>query len=77
MGWLSVSHGFTPGVMVRQGFDALVLDMQRGKTDMGSAPLIAVGAAFFLAPERLAGISEVLSVLHHAVANAVGAAIAS
>src|SRR5262245_37844518 len=34
MGWLSVSHGFTAEVMARQGFDALVGDMQHGLTDM-------------------------------------------
>src|SRR5215467_9306816 len=35
MGWLSVSHSFTAEVMARQGFDALVVDMQHGTTDMG------------------------------------------
>src|SRR2546427_997286 len=34
MGWLSVSHGFTAEIMARQGFDALVVDMQHGLTDM-------------------------------------------
>jgi 4-hydroxy-2-oxoheptanedioate aldolase len=34
MGWLAVSHGFTAEVMARQGFDALVVDMQHGLTDM-------------------------------------------
>src|SRR5262249_811440 len=34
MGWLSVSHGFTAEVLARQGFDALVVDMQHGLTDM-------------------------------------------
>src|SRR3989454_2915016 len=34
MGWLSVSHGFTAEVMARQGFDAVVVDMQHGLTDM-------------------------------------------
>ena len=34
MGWLSVSHPFTAEVMARQGFDALVVDMQHGTTDM-------------------------------------------
>src|SRR5437879_3256169 len=34
LGWLSVSHGFTAEVMARQGFDALVVDMQHGMTDM-------------------------------------------
>src|ERR671918_1006222 len=34
MGWLSVSNGFTAEVMARQGFDALVVDMQHGLTDL-------------------------------------------
>src|ERR1700752_495699 len=34
IGWLSVSHGFTAEGMGRQGFDALVVDMQHGLTDM-------------------------------------------
>jgi 4-hydroxy-2-oxoheptanedioate aldolase len=34
MGWLSVSHGFTAEVMARQGFDALVVDMQHGTTEL-------------------------------------------
>jgi 4-hydroxy-2-oxoheptanedioate aldolase len=34
MGCLSVSNGFTAEVMARQGFDALVIDMQHGLTDM-------------------------------------------
>ncbi len=36
MGWLSVSNGFTAEVMARQGFDALVIDMQHGLTDMAN-----------------------------------------
>ncbi len=36
MGWLSVSHPFTAEVMARQGFDALVVDMQHGLTDMAN-----------------------------------------
>jgi hypothetical protein len=46
------------------------------KTDARDEPLIAVGGACFLVPERLPGISRVVRVPHHAVANAVGAAIA-
>src|SRR5881409_3828719 len=34
LGWLSVSHGFTAEVMARQGFDALVVDMQHGTTEL-------------------------------------------
>jgi len=36
MGWLSISNGFTAEVMARQGFDALVVDMQHGLTDMAN-----------------------------------------
>jgi 4-hydroxy-2-oxoheptanedioate aldolase len=36
MGWLSVSHGFTAEVMARQGFDALVVDMQHGTTELSN-----------------------------------------
>jgi hypothetical protein len=38
--------------------------------------LIAVGGGAFLVPEKIPGISEVVRVPHHGVANAVGAAIA-
>jgi N-methylhydantoinase A/oxoprolinase/acetone carboxylase beta subunit len=55
--------------MVEDGVD-------RMKTEAGDTPLIAVGGASFLVPARLAGVAEVLDVPHHAVANAVGAAIA-
>jgi N-methylhydantoinase A/oxoprolinase/acetone carboxylase beta subunit len=50
--------------------------VDRMKTDAREEPLIAVGGACFLVPERLPGISEVVHVRHQAVANAVGAAIA-
>jgi len=36
MGWLSISHGFTAEVMARQGFDALVVDMQHGTTELSN-----------------------------------------
>ena len=55
--------------MIEEGVD-------RMKTDAGEVPLMAVGGGSFLVPARLAGISEVLTVPHQAVANAVGAAIA-
>ena len=55
--------------MIEEGVD-------RMKTDAAEAPLIAVGGGSFLVPPRLAGVSEVLTVPHQAVANAVGAAIA-
>src|SRR5215813_2014708 len=40
MGWLSVSNAFTAEVMARQGFDALVVDMQHGLTD--TVPVVRV-----------------------------------
>ncbi|HYE90685.1 MAG TPA: aldolase/citrate lyase family protein [Terriglobales bacterium] len=36
MGWLSISNDFTAEVMARQGFDALVVDMQHGLTDLAN-----------------------------------------
>jgi N-methylhydantoinase A/oxoprolinase/acetone carboxylase beta subunit len=50
--------------------------VDRMKTEAGDLPLIAVGGGAFLVPERLAGISELIRVLHGDCANAVGAAIA-
>lgn len=55
--------------MIEEGVD-------RMKTDAGAVPLVAVGGASCLVPEKLEGISEVVRVPHQAVANAVGAAIA-
>ena len=55
--------------MVEQAVD-------RMKPDAGDVPLVAVGGGAFLVPNDLPGISEVLTVDHHDVANAVGAAIA-
>jgi len=46
------------------------------KTDAAPMPLIAVGGGSFLVPDHMEGISEVVRIEHHAVANAVGAAIA-
>jgi N-methylhydantoinase A/oxoprolinase/acetone carboxylase beta subunit len=46
------------------------------KSDASAVPLIAVGGGAMLVPEHLDGISQVVRVEHHAVANAVGAAIA-
>ncbi len=50
--------------------------VDRMQTDAAPRPLLAVGGGAFLVPRRLPGVSEVLQVEHHAVANAVGAAIA-
>jgi N-methylhydantoinase A/oxoprolinase/acetone carboxylase beta subunit len=55
--------------MIEEGVD-------RMKTDAAEIPLIAVGGGSFLVPSSLPGISEVVRVPHHAVANAVGAAVA-
>ena len=50
--------------------------VDRMKTDAAPTPLIAVGGGSFLVPDHMEGISEVVRIEHHAVANAVGAAIA-
>ena len=50
--------------------------VDRMKTEAGDVPLIAVGGAAFLVPDRVAGISQVIRVPHGDCANAVGAAIA-
>lgn len=50
--------------------------VDRMKPDAGDVPLVAVGGGAFLVPDEMPGISEVLTVDHHDVANAVGAAIA-
>jgi N-methylhydantoinase A/oxoprolinase/acetone carboxylase beta subunit len=50
--------------------------VDRMKTEARDLPLIAVGGAAFLVPDRVAGISEVIRVSHGDCANAVGAAIA-
>lgn len=57
------------GAMIAEGVD-------RMKTEAGDVPLLAVGGGSFLIPDTLDGCSEVIRVEHHAVANAVGAAIA-
>ena len=48
----------------------------RMKSDASAVPLIAVGGGAMLVPDEMEGIAEVVRVEHHAVANAVGAAIA-
>ena len=50
--------------------------VDRMKTEPGDVPLIAVGGAAFLVPDRVAGVSQVIRVPHGDCANAVGAAIA-
>jgi N-methylhydantoinase A/oxoprolinase/acetone carboxylase beta subunit len=46
------------------------------KTRAGDVPVVAVGGGAFLIPARLEGVSEVVFVEHHDVANAVGAGMA-
>jgi N-methylhydantoinase A/oxoprolinase/acetone carboxylase beta subunit len=50
--------------------------VDRMKTDAIDVPLLAVGGGSFLVPTHVPGTSSVVRVPHHAVANAVGAAIA-
>ncbi|MGH7047379.1 MAG: hydantoinase/oxoprolinase N-terminal domain-containing protein [Stellaceae bacterium] len=50
--------------------------VDRIKIEAGDQPLIAVGGAAFLVPDRLAGVSQVIRVPHGDCANAVGAAVA-
>jgi N-methylhydantoinase A/oxoprolinase/acetone carboxylase beta subunit len=50
--------------------------VDRLKTSPHDIPLIAVGGGSFLVPQTLRGVSEVVFVRHHDVANAIGAAIA-
>jgi N-methylhydantoinase A/oxoprolinase/acetone carboxylase beta subunit len=50
--------------------------VDRMKTEAGDVTLLAVGGGSFLIPDQVDGCSEVIRVEHHAVANAVGAAIA-
>lgn len=62
-------------------FEAVVASMledgiESSKTRAGDLPLLAVGGGSFLIPPKLKGVSEVLFVEHHDVANAVGAAMA-
>jgi N-methylhydantoinase A/oxoprolinase/acetone carboxylase beta subunit len=57
------------GEMIEEAVD-------RMKTEAGDVRLLAVGGGSFLIPDRVEGCSEVIRVEHHAVANAVGAAIA-
>lgn len=50
--------------------------VDRMRVDARPLPLLAVGGASFLVPDRLPGISEIVRIRHAPVANAVGAAIA-
>jgi N-methylhydantoinase A/oxoprolinase/acetone carboxylase beta subunit len=50
--------------------------VDRMKSDARAVPVVAVGGGSFLVPPQMPGVSQVVRVSHHAVANAVGAAIA-
>jgi hypothetical protein len=50
--------------------------VDRMKTSAVGEPLLVVGGGAILTPETIAGISEILLVPNHGVANAVGAAMA-
>lgn len=69
-----------PGDFVRaalaQIHAAIAENVDRMKTDATEVPLLAVGGGAMLIPDTLPGISEVVHVPHHEVANAVGAAMA-
>jgi N-methylhydantoinase A/oxoprolinase/acetone carboxylase beta subunit len=56
--------------------DRIAEAIDRMKIDAGDVPVVAVGGGSFLVPERMPGVSRVVRVAHHPVANAVGAAIA-
>jgi N-methylhydantoinase A/oxoprolinase/acetone carboxylase beta subunit len=56
--------------------EMLETNIDRMKTEATPVPLVPVGGAAFLTPEKLPGITEVVTVPHRAVANAIGAAIA-
>ena len=61
-----------PATMVKEALARIRSMLEEGvdrmKTEVGDAPLIAVGGGSFLVPERLTDISEILNVPHQAVA---------
>ena len=69
-----------PAALVRGALARIHATIEEGvdrmKTDARDEPLVAVGGGCFLVPESIPGVSKVVHVEHHAVANAVGAAIA-
>jgi N-methylhydantoinase A/oxoprolinase/acetone carboxylase beta subunit len=64
-----VADAFTASVRNR-----LEEAVDRLKMRAHAVPVVAVGGASFLIPAKLSGVSEVIHVEHHDVANAVGAA---
>ena len=69
-----LSPAFVGATLRRMG-DMIAEAVDRMKVDAGDVALLAVGGGSFLIPDRVEGCSEVIRVTHHAVANAVGAAI--
>jgi len=70
-----LSSGLVARTLARMG-EMIAEGVDRMKTEAGDVPLLAVGGGSFLIPNEVEGCSEVIRVEHHAVANAVGAAIA-
>jgi N-methylhydantoinase A/oxoprolinase/acetone carboxylase beta subunit len=70
-----LDSGFVARMMAQMG-EMVAEAVDRMKTEAGDVPLLAVGGGSFLIPDRIEGVSDVVRVPHHAVANAIGAAIA-
>jgi N-methylhydantoinase A/oxoprolinase/acetone carboxylase beta subunit len=67
--------GFVAAALAR--IHAIIADaVDRMRADATPRPLVAVGGAAFLVPDRMPGISEIIRVPNQGVANALGAAIA-
>ena len=68
------------GALVRDAMDAidrtLADAIDRVKTARGDVPVVLVGGGSVLAPRTIPGASRLVVPEHHAVANAIGAAIA-
>jgi N-methylhydantoinase A/oxoprolinase/acetone carboxylase beta subunit len=56
--------------------EALVDAIDRAKAALAPTPLVVVGGASMLVPDRLAGVSDIVRPADYEVANAIGAAIA-
>ena len=79
LGDRSLVAGLSPDLVTRtltRMGDMIAEAVDRMKTEAGDVPLLAVGGGSFLIPDTVEGCSKVIRVEHHAVANAVGAAIA-
>jgi N-methylhydantoinase A/oxoprolinase/acetone carboxylase beta subunit len=70
-----LAHGLVARTLARMG-DMIAEAVDRMKTEAGDVRLLAVGGGSFLIPDMVEGCREVIRVEHHAVANAIGAAIA-